>query len=52
MRLITVFNLPVILLALAVGAAAVLGGGGAQGNGPFPKSRMFTICAFYAIFLV
>ena len=51
MRLITVFNLPVILLALAVGAAAALSGG-AQGNGPYPKSRMFTICAFYVIFLV
>ena len=41
MRLIAVFNLPAILLALVVGAAAA-----SSGVNPYPDGGLFTFCAF------
>jgi hypothetical protein len=42
MRLIAVFNLPAILLALVVGAAAAPSGADAK-----PDAGLFTFCAFF-----
>ena len=44
MRLLAIINLPVILLALVIGAAAA-----PSGANPRPASGLFTFC-FYTIF--
>ena len=48
MRLIAVFNLPAILLALVVGAAAAPGNAG--GGNPFPDSGLFIFAPLTLVF--
>ena len=52
MRLIAVFNLPVILLALVVGAAAAPSGGSTAGTLPGPKSGLSPFAIVTLFFLL